>query len=84
MIPNGGPDGSRSATARMSRFRVARLLPCSLPEEKRGWCQTASVQSRGFAARSASSQRPCGEVRVQPPTFLQFEFSTTMCQLPMS
>ena len=53
-----------------------------MPELNRGWCQYASVQRAGCAARSAWSQRACGESRSQPPTLPQFELSTITCQAP--
>ena len=58
-------------------------LPCG-PDEKRGWCQYASVQRAGCAARSARSQRSCGDPAPQPPTAAQLELSATTCQSPSS
>ena len=57
-VDRRGPRRRRRARPRTARPSAS--LPCS-PELNRGWCQIASVQRAFDAARSAVSQRPCGE-----------------------
>jgi hypothetical protein len=54
-----------------------------VPDVKRGWCQKASVHTRGFAARSCRSQFACADEAAQL-TFAQLELSAIRCQAPMS
>ena len=46
-------------------------FPCTLPELQRGWCQYASVQFEGWAARSARRNCSSGEPALHPPTEVQ-------------
>ena len=52
------------------------------PDEKRAWCQYASVQAGWWAARSFLRNVTCGDDEPQPPTAEQFELSATRCDWP--
>ena len=71
--PSRAREGPRTARTRR-RAVEARAEARVVPVGERAPC--------GCAARSAWSQRHCGEPRSQPPTLPQFEFSTTTCQAP--
>ena len=80
------PERTRSAPLSYSSFQIGCmnvLLP-PLPVLKRGWCQKASVQVAGCAARSFCSHVYCAEPTSQPPAAVQLEFSAMTCQPPMS
>ena len=54
-----------------------------LPELNSGWCQYASVQAVGCAARSALSHCSCADPAVHA-TLEQFELSAIRCHVPTS
>ena len=52
------------------------------PEEKRGRCHAAMVQTLGWAARSLRRKVSCGDPVPHPPSDPHSLSSTITCQLP--